>query len=229
MPTMKTLPARTALADGGGLPALVRGRQALSEARTADEAQRVEAAARAMRELCATQDADEAQFLAVEASVLAMEAARRVGELLPPPASGGRGKTVSSSKQFPGKVAASRYRAIAAIPADVFCREIDACRKQRAQASQNKFLKLAPKKKPAAPKKVAHLAWAEKTLKQTAAALRERARAEADAAARSDLVGIGNDLAEIAARLAAKRSGATGGPVPWGEAGGTRFFDEEDA
>lgn len=228
MPTMKTLPARAAPADGGGLPALVRGRQALSEARTADDAQRVEAAARAMRELCATQDADEAQFLAVEASVLAMEAARRVGELLPPPASGGRGKTVSSSKQFLGKVAASRYRAIAAIPADVFCREIDACRKQRAQASQNKFLKLAPKK-PAKPRKdVAHIVWAEKHLERMAQALRDRAKAEADASARSDLAAIGNDLEEIASRLAAKRAGLTGGPVPWGEQGGTKFFSEDD-
>ncbi len=162
-----------------GVPAkLDAAREALERAETPAEAQRVEAAAKALRELAATQDPEQAQDVTIEAADLTMRAARRVGELLPAPTPGRRGPRTSVCEVDRG--AARRYRAIAKIAPESF----DAClaghRARRVPVTQSAVLKLVVKepKEGGGKRRQAPKVRGAKLLERTATKLRELAQGD---------------------------------------------------
>ena len=229
------LPVHRAPDGGSALARVDAARAALAVAQTVDEAQRVEAAAKALRELASgVEDLAEAEALAIEASCIALDAARRVGQLLPD----GRERTSASvtrdrcvSDVAPG--AAKRYRALAAVPDAAWASAMADHRERRVPVTQSAMLKLAPKRSAAPKRYVNHMLWMEQQLarliKQTRARINEKVGGptrdkEAEHRIRCDLQTITYDLQEIAERLRSKRTGVPiDGPVPWGEQDG---YDE---
>lgn len=158
---------------------------ALAQAETPRDALRIEAAARAMRELASTQSITESRQIELEAAELTMRAMRRTGELLPEPQPGRREPLPRVEEVDSGltPAAVSRRRAIAAIPAADFEDELAAARAASRPASQTALLALAKRlaaPRAGAPPDLSLDSPAQKKLK------RQRARALLDAVAAID-------------------------------------------